>query len=354
MRIYKLILKPKIALLWTTVLLSLALLLIFPTECRNGGTNGVFLCLQVLIPSLFPFMIISSFVAKSGLAYKTPKFIDKLINSVFKLPSCAFAPILLSIIGGYPVGAATIKELYCESRLTKSQSERMAMFCVSAGPGFLLTYIGTVMTRNLRLGYILLASQILSLIILGIIARFTINPLENETTHAKKNMTHYKAGEALVYSIETAIKTSVSMCALIVIFSSVSEIFITLCNKNTSLIWITSLIEITNGIKIISSGYPAIVLAFVCGFGGFCVHFQIFVQLKEIRINKCNFYIFRLFQGTLCALITSLFIKIFPITKTVFSTIEKAETKFYTTSVGCIFLILLCVAFIICSKQKRI
>lgn len=347
--------KSKIALLWVAVLLSLAVLLMFPTDCRNGATNGVFLCLQVLVPSLFPFMILSSFVASSGIIQKVPKVIGSAIKFLFGLPPCAFAPIFLSLIGGYPVGATSIKELYRQGHLTKEQSERMAMFCVSAGPGFLITYIGAVMTRNLKLGYLLLISQIISLFMLGIIAKFWVIPLNEDNTETinyckKRN----SIKDSVIYSIENAIKATSSMCALVVVFSAVSEVFITLCNNNPAIIWLTALIEITNGTKVLADAYPVVLLAFVCGFGGLCVHFQIFVQLKDLKINKCNFYIFRFLQGLLCAIFSGILIKLFPLTKTVFSTINEVKPEFYTTSIGCVFLILVCAAFIVCTRQRRI
>lgn len=353
MRIYKLLNKSKIAGLWILILLTLAILLIFPSQCRNGATNGVFLCLQVLIPSLFPFMILSSFISKSGIATHLPKFLTRLASRTFGLPDCALTIILLSLVGGYPVGAQTIKEMYKQKMLTKAQAERMSMFCVASGPGFLLTYIGAVMTRNLRLGYILLVSQILSTVLLGLTARFTINPSETYRTESQLNTVKFNIKEALVYSVESAIKSSTSMCALVVIFSSISEIFCSLCVKK-SFLWLTSLIEITNGIKNLADSYPAPLISFACGFGGLCVHFQIFTQLSEIKINKCNFYIFRISQGLICAGLTAILTKIFPLTKEVFSTINAGKTEFYTTSIGCVCLILLCVSFIICIRPKRI
>ena len=104
MKIYKTFGKIKAALLWAFIGTVLAVLLIFPTECRNGVTNGVFLCLQVLIPSLFPFMLLAGFVAKSGIITRIPKTLINVICNTFGMPPCGIAVLSLSLIGGYPVG----------------------------------------------------------------------------------------------------------------------------------------------------------------------------------------------------------------------------------------------------------
>lgn len=59
---------------FTAALLSLAIvivcimLLIFSKECADGAFSGIEMCINVLIPSLFPFMAVSSFTVKSGIS----------------------------------------------------------------------------------------------------------------------------------------------------------------------------------------------------------------------------------------------------------------------------------------------
>ncbi len=350
MRIYKLLGKTKIALIWLFVCASLATLLIFPKECRNGGTNGTYLCIQVLIPSLFPFMVLSSFVAESGLAASTPNWINKITQPIFKLPGCCACVILLSLIGGYPVGASGIKSLWEQKLITDKQAARMSLFCVSSGPGFLVTYIGAVMARSLRMGYVLLASQILSVFILGIASGLFVS--KNETTATGNEVkTKLTPARALIPSVTKAIRSCALMCALVVLFSAVSEVLITLINDNPSAKWIVAVFEITNGAKILTEGYPTVLLSAACGFGGLCVHFQVLSQLRGIRISKLLFTMFRLLQGILSSACTYILLKFFPISQTVFSTVENAQGKLNNTTAGCIVLVLCCCAFLLSLKN---
>lgn len=287
------------------------------------------------------------------MAVKVPCSIGKLIKKVFGVSDSCFYVLLLALLGGYPVGASSIKTLYKENLISETDSKRAAMFCVASGPGFLVTYIGAAMTRNVKLGYILLVSQTISVLILGIIAKNIIKPdIQQVCPNQKRNSSVKSIKGAFVSSVEASIKSCSKMCALVVIFGSITEIFSFLCYGSPSVIWLSALLEITNGVKILSTGYPAVLISFMCGFGGLCVHLQIFTELEGINISKSIFWIFRIMQGILNAVITYIFLKFFPITQSVFSSVENAEAEFYTTSVGCIALIAVCIVFIISVKNK--
>lgn len=350
MRIYKLINKGKISLIWLFVCISLAILLIFPKECRNGGTNGTYLCIQVLIPSLFPFMVLSSFIVESGLVNVIPKWIGRITEVLLRLPACCACVILLSLVGGYPVGATGIKSLWEQKLITDKQAQRMGLFCVASGPGFLVTYIGTVMAGNLRTGYILLISQTVSVLILGILSCIFAEKIKSSDSSTKEKY-RVKLATALIPSVKKAVKSCTIMCALVVLFSAASEVLITLTKDDPSVRWVVALFEITNGVKILTNGYPTVMLSIACGFGGLCVHFQVFSALRGIGVSKILFMLFRIVQGILSGICTYILLKFFPVSQTVFSTVEKAQGKLDNTAAGCIVLILCCCAFLISLKN---
>ncbi len=353
MRIYKTLTKRKIAMLWITTGLVLATLLIFPEQCRAGAANGVFLCIQVLIPSLFPFMVLSSFIVCSGMASKVPRCIETLTKGLFGLPKDCFAVILLSVLGGYPVGAKGINTLYCENKINNKQAEQMSMFCVASGPGFIVTFVGCSMLGNRNIGYILLTSQIISFLILGIIARFAAKGSSDYTGEFKKN-SKTSIGSALITSVSEAIKSCGYMCALVVLFGALCEILLYITEDIPNLSWTVALIEITNGIKILAQGYSVLLISAMCGFGGLCVHFQIYALLGEIKISKIKFTIFRVLGALLNTIFTYILLRIFPQTESVFSTIGKSEPAFNKGITGCIFLIICCVVFLISLKSTNI
>ncbi len=345
MKFFKTYTKSRVITALLFFLISLALLLIFPKEARNGGTNGAYLCIQVLIPSLFPFMVLSDFSVKSGLMSYIPDFFGKGTTFLFKLPKEAFAVIILCLLGGYPVGAKTAKNLCEAGFLTKAQARRVCLFSVASGPGFLVTFVGGVMTKSLKLGYFLLISQIMAVLILGIISRLF---REDEEIQGKTNMRQLNPmGEALIFSVESSVKSMAGLCGLVVLFSGFCEIFLTLTCNFSQLAPLVAFFEITTGVKVIARNPNPMLFAFFTGFGGICVHLQIFLSTKNLGISKLNFYLFRFLQGLLSSIITLILYKLFPDVKAVFSSVECAEPEFHSSALGCFMLIITSGIFLI-------
>lgn len=349
MRIYKTVSKNKILTMWLMTGMALSILLVFPTQVRAGAASGVFLCIQVLIPSLFPFMVLSSFVVTSNLASCVPVFTERIMRFLFRLPKESFMVILLAMTGGYPVGAKGIHNLHKSGKITEDEAERMSLFCVASGPGFLVTYLGCAMLRSPESGYILLAAQIISFVLLGFIARFfskSKEPKMQRTEDKNENLT----GNALVTSVKEAISSCGYMCALVVLFASICEIFIYLTKGAPELLWLTGILEITNGTKLLCTDYSLVTISVLCGFGGLCVHLQVFAMLGKIKVRKILFFFFRILSAFLNGLFTYLLLKLFPKTLNVFSTVEHTTPALNKGITGCVFLIICCVAFLFSLK----
>lgn len=324
---------------WCGVLLTLAALLIFPKEVRNGGSNGGYLCIQVLLPSLFPFTVLSDFVSRFGIMSRIPKFLGTLTEKAFALPKEAAAVIIMSLVGGYPVGAKSIRTLFENGSISEDEAKRLSLFCVSSGPGFLLTYLGGVMLGSLKTGYILLLSQCIALLTLGICTRFMRK--NNTVTQKKAAAPALLWGDCLVVSVYESVRTMANMCGFVILFSSLAEIYLSLTASSGFPKSATALLEITTGCKVLAENPSPVAIAFFTGFGGICVHLQIFSILKGIRISKIEFMIFRLAQGLLCGLFTFVLIKLFPSAKEVFSTAECVSLDSKAGMAGC-FLLILC------------
>ena len=78
----------------------------------NGALQGLLYCGNILIPSLFPFMVLSSFAVKSGLSEFAGRILAPLTKKIFHTDGCAGAIILLGLVGGFPIGAKRVVTLY--------------------------------------------------------------------------------------------------------------------------------------------------------------------------------------------------------------------------------------------------
>ena len=113
-------------------------LVIFPQQSVKAGGDGVKLCLNVIIPSLFPFFVISSLVIELGIAAKLGRFIEPIMSKLFRVNGACSAAFVLGFIGGYPVGAITAITLFVNLQCSKLVGDWLLSFCNNSGAAFIL------------------------------------------------------------------------------------------------------------------------------------------------------------------------------------------------------------------------
>lgn len=304
-------------------------ILIFSESCSKGAFNGISLCLNVLVPSLFPFMAASSFIVKSGLAQKIGKPFGKITKALFGL-SGSFAPvILLSMLGGYPVGAKGISELAKSGAVSHKEAAKAALFSVCAGPGFIINFVGQSLYNSKTIGLIILCSQIISVILLGIIINLFDKSKGEYCCCAKASYKPCSVGTAVVESALDSSKGILGICAFVVLFSAFIEIIGQIISDNSAENMLCCLLEVCSAVNRLSQNCTLEMTAFAIGFGGLSVHFQIFSALGNVSVNKLLFFCIRIIQGVITALLTH-FGAIFLLgTSEVFSTSKVESSQFY-------------------------
>lgn len=367
--------KLKVLILFLCVAFLCTSILIFSSASADGVTKGLIFSSEILIPSLFPFMVLSTFVVKSSLSFKLGKIIGGLTRSLFKLPGSTGATIFLSLIGGYPTGAQGIKNLVSKNEITPSQARRMLCFAVGAGPAFVINVVGSEFLGSLQVGIILFASQVISSILIGIsLGLFSQKNIKNKLCQMKKkDNSVLNISSALVESCYDSTISTINMCAFVVIFSAIISImnncgissFISNCflkfgiPENISKAILPSILEVTSGcLEGAKYSVPIEFIAFAISFAGVCVHFQISSTLKDFAFSKSIFTLFRIIHGLLSAMLTHICLILFPQTHTVINTVSsKLNFSFSSHAEGSIALVLLCVSFLVslsCSKNDFI
>ena len=105
-----------------------------------GITAGLEICMRTLIPSLFPFFVMSSLVT-GNLIGKT-SFFGSVLSGLCRMPEGTESLFLVGILGGYPLGAKNIADSYHKGQINQNDAVRMASFCNNAGPAFIFGIIG--------------------------------------------------------------------------------------------------------------------------------------------------------------------------------------------------------------------
>ena len=156
------------SIILVVVILGLILLLM-KNNVADGVKKGLEMCGNILIPSLFPFMALSSFAVRSGVFDRLNKSVSSLIERVFRLPGQCLPVLFFGFVGGYPVGANIIAELYDKGEISENDARHLLAFCVNPGPAFVVTAVGGMILRSEEAGKVILFSVCLSSLITGIV-----------------------------------------------------------------------------------------------------------------------------------------------------------------------------------------
>lgn len=347
------------------ILLFCTLLTIFPKGASEGAKKGLEYCLELLVPSLFPFMVLSSYIVRSGVSSILGEMFSPIMRFLFRLDGSTAPTVIMSFIGGFPVGARGIAGMYETKQISLNQARRMSLFCVGAGPAFLITAVGTVLLGNTKLGIILLVSQLISGLILGIISRFFYP--EKSIKEKNKPKDTISQQNAFIKACTDGSKGIISLSALVILFQTfigiieqsgaerfIEKIFSSM-GLSCSKIILPSILEVTGACNVIAEGtFPLYILSAVIAFGGFCVYLQIWGILSEIQPNKLLFVLFRVFAAILngfCTYIITLFYK--PVSNVFNSFSERASPNAATHLTGGIAILVLSMLFLLSISVKK-
>ena len=128
-----------------------------PEAATRGFAGGTALCLQSVLPALFPFFVVCELLT----AAPPPAVLLRPMQRVLGLESAETArALLLSWVGGYAVCARLAGQLYGAGRITRRDAALLQVLGCCSGPGFVIGCVGGALLGNVRLGVVLYAAQI--------------------------------------------------------------------------------------------------------------------------------------------------------------------------------------------------
>ncbi len=343
-----------------------AALLAFPKEVQSSVKNSILYCLTVLTPSLFPFMALTSFAVNSPAGEFLGNLLGAVSRFLFRLPPVCTAPILMSFLGGYPAGAKGASLLLEQGKISEKEAGRMMLFCVNPGVAFVVTFLGGSVLGSFRAGWLLFFSVTVSGVLLGVLSGLR-SPLPEKRT----SKSVLQLGSALTRSAADASRSTLSMCACIVLFSgftallhgtgvyqrlvrALSSFGIFTPMESASLL--SFVLEVTGGAGTAAEFHVHTAFyAFGLAFGGLCVHLQVFAFFKKFPVSRWKFFLFRFLHGLLSAgcflLLTACFPG--PPIETLSVLPARGTGALSGTLMGGLSLLLMCVAFLLIATKTE-
>ena len=285
--------KSKILTLFSICLLLF--LLLHPDEGLLGARDGLTLWLNVMLPTLLPFLIFTGILLKAGNLTKLLNPFSLLWEKCFGLSPAGAYVLILGFLCGYPMGAKIAHDLYINDQISKKEGEYLLSFSCNASPAFVVSYLTGSILQNrihpMQIVLILLTADLFCMLFF----RFLIyhgNTLTPAKVKSIKKETYQQdsTGVILDVSIMDGFETITRLGGYILLFSLIlASISFYWPFHAQSCMLFTAPLELTTGLKQIAgaplpwkSRYLASML--LTSFGGFCV----MAQTKSVLENSLS------------------------------------------------------------------
>lgn len=283
-----------------------------PQVCAAGVQNALMLCLQTLVPSLLPFMVLAGFFLRSGLCAVCGARLSPFTQRLFRLPGESAGVILLSMVGGFPVGIKMTAQLFRDGQISQKQAARMCLFCINAGPAFLVSAVGSGLYNSTRIGGILYGALCLSALTVGFFLRFFEKSPPVKSAKYKSRVLHIQLSAAFTHSVGEALETTLQICAWVALFGGISSLLAALPMPDSMHRLLVYSFEVTNGVSMAAGRLPLPAVAAILSFGGLAVHCQVLGDLLFCSVRYLHFFCARILGAVLSSLYCFGLLQIFP------------------------------------------
>ncbi len=276
----------------------------FSKYVKDGILNGARLALTTIIPTLFPFFILSD-LWLSVFKTNSKGLPVRCFENIFRISGNGLSAFFLGSVFGFPLGVKIASNLYNKNRLSKDETERLIGFINNPSAAYIISGIGIGLLGDIKIGVLLYISVISSAIIIGIILKGNSKQISEPADNTEQSFN-------FVDSIKNAAFSSITILSYIVFFSGVCGLVFALCRNELFTTFLAPLLEVSTAINRIVNhvGFPTqfklSFISFALGFSGFSVHFQAFSFLPS-EISKRRYLLSKFAQGLISFIITFLF-----------------------------------------------
>ena len=260
--------------------MGLLIIILDTRTALAGAADGLQLCIRTVIPSLFPFFVLSALLTSALIGERLR--ILRPLGRLCGVSQGAESLLLVGMLGGYPAGAQGIAQAYSSGALSKTSAERMLPFCNLAGPAFLFGIVASKFDSPGTI-WLLWGVHLLSAILVG-----ALLPRPDAEQSVIKATEPYTLPEA----VQRSLKVMATVCGWIILF----RILIAFLDR--WVLWlfpdyvqvaISGILELSCGCcdlgSVSNEGLRFIIAAGILSFGGVCVTMQTASVAKGLRMR---------------------------------------------------------------------
>lgn len=268
--------------------------MLYPGIAHKGADLGLKLFLEALFPYLLPYLILTQWFIRL-----TPEKENSLSRLKVYLKT-----YVISALGGFPTGAATIAYLKRTNQISKKEANGLLSICHSPSPLFVLGFVGHDLLNNTRFSWkFLILYHTVSFLML-VLYYFS----HRSTPRQEIKLDNLRRHEnPFISSIKDSIPTVLVVGSTIIFFTTIytvviytiQTIFPTI-HKNLLLLTAASL-EMTNGLQIAQTLFsnepillPLLMTTFLSS-QSLSIHMQVAVIAKSENLSLKPYILARIF-----------------------------------------------------------
>lgn len=264
-------------------------------------------CYSKLIPSLYPFYVLSTMILYTTSYYGN----NKVINIILDNCKIYANEILIGCICGFVVGAKGICKKF-RNEYNEKDFNRAIFLSSNAGIGFVVGCIGGLLYNDILFGIYLYSIQIFSGFIL-----FKFNREKDKLDDISQvDLPKYNILDIIVKAIKTSSKTILTICGFSIFFSTVYELIILIFKlKNNSFLCtiVQIILDFSKGtfqiFQLHNYELKSFLIGFCVGFGGICTYMQICSECESFPFEKFKFLVLKIIQGGMCGTFSLIYFK---------------------------------------------
>ncbi|MBQ7335429.1 MAG: hypothetical protein IJW92_03015 [Clostridia bacterium] len=296
---------------------------------RNSDTaieymsRGLLLCAKTVIPSLFPFMVLSELIVSGGFGNAVLQRISRPLQRLFGISEDGCCAVLLGMVCGFPVGAKCAMLSYDSGRMSRAECERVLCFANAPSSAFLISAVGVSLWGNRRFGVMLYLTVILSALITGIgMNLFSPKRRKEElgTSVPLPKEAPLSGPKLFTRAVRSSTESILLVCAYVVFFSAFTgtlNLILSQCSiPHTVHAALSGAFELSGGMSqaaaLENTKLAALMCAGIAGWSGLSVHCQVLSVCDGRGLSFRPYFLAKIVQSVLCVLIFAGILCVFP------------------------------------------
>ena len=200
-----------------SALAALFVLISASKEAIESARYGLQLCLELILPSLFPFFLISVMLSRLGLPLRLGRRLSRPAEQLFGVSGVGATALLIGLCGGYPMGAAYLSDMLREGVIREDEAEHLLAFCNNSGPAFLIGAVGVGIFGSARLGLALYGVHALAAVLTGLLLRRQAP--QSSSYRLPTAGTNVPFSKLLPEAVQQTVSALLNVCGFVVCFT---------------------------------------------------------------------------------------------------------------------------------------